>query len=236
MGREPLAPGQARQQAFVERQEFFQPPWLPAEEVAALQIKAFQQEVAHPVEAGVVSQGVQGLQRQRRPVGQDGQFNQTLPHVPGTQPEGGHPDLQDCLAQHRVGQQAGERMPKAIREHVPAMRGDQPLPATDVRGRRAEGRGHLGLREPGLGLAQAVAAAYEQDQQPLLKTIARFPDQLERPAQGDFEMLLAAGRDADVGGVGRRRGPFASARREADATDRQRAERVSHQAQQAAQQ
>ncbi len=86
-----LAAFQFGDQALVERQEFAQPPRLAGDEVAVLQVEAFQEQVADLREASVFSQDVERFKRQRVPVRNDLGLNESLTDLPGTQPRTGPP-------------------------------------------------------------------------------------------------------------------------------------------------
>ena len=92
-----------RDELFVECDEFAQPPGVFREQLSVLHVKPFEQLVAHLGKPGVVSQCMQGFDRQRLPVRKDLGLNETFAHVPGTEPERGHPDVENRLAGGRIG-------------------------------------------------------------------------------------------------------------------------------------
>ena len=82
--RESFAAFEFRDEPFVQGHQFVQPPGLFGDQLSVLHVKPFEQLVAHLVEPGVVSQGMQGFDRQSLAVRKDLGLNQTFAHVPGT--------------------------------------------------------------------------------------------------------------------------------------------------------
>ena len=81
---------QFRDQAFVEREEFAQPPRLAGDEVAVLQVEAFEEQVAHLGEAGMFGKDMERFDRERVPIGDHLGLNESLADLPGTHPKAGH--------------------------------------------------------------------------------------------------------------------------------------------------
>ena len=67
LGGERFAPFQFGNQALVEGEQFFQPPICAGGELAALEIEAFEQELADDLKAGVMRQGIEGIHFERPP-------------------------------------------------------------------------------------------------------------------------------------------------------------------------
>ena len=205
MRRESFAPFELVNQAFVERQELFEPPVLAGDQSAPLQVKPFEQQVAHDLKAGMMGDCMKSFHVEGFAIGNDGQLNQTFTDVPGAQPKGRYPHFQNMLTQVGIGQKTMDGVAKAVGEHMPAVLGNQAFPATNIGLRRAERFRDLRLRKQWGRGPDALQPAQEQDEHPLFESIARFPDELEGTAPSDRVAIGLRGGDADFGvGVGLR--------------------------------
>jgi hypothetical protein len=97
---------QFRDQPLVECQEFTQPPGVAGDELAMLQVEAFEEQVTDLGEARMLGQNMECFHGEGISIRNDVGLNEMFAHLPSTQPRTGPPQPEGLGTWANAGTQA----------------------------------------------------------------------------------------------------------------------------------